>query len=47
MNKLTKMLVFNDLLFFPYLQSRAQVATEFLLELNEDVCGDYIEDVSM
>jgi len=25
-------------------QSRAQVATEFLLELNEDVCGDYIED---
>jgi hypothetical protein len=28
------------------LQSRAQVATEFLLELNEDVCGDYIEDVS-
>lgn len=25
-------------------QSRAQAATDFLLELNEDVCGDFIED---
>lgn len=25
-------------------QSRAKAATELLLELNEDVCGDYIED---
>jgi amyloid beta precursor protein binding protein 1 len=25
-------------------QSRAQATTDFLLELNEDVCGDYIED---
>ena len=27
------------------LQSRAQVATELLLELNEDVSGDYVEEV--
>ncbi len=27
------------------LQPRAQVATELLLELNEDVSGDYIEEV--
>ena len=25
-------------------QSRAKAATELLLELNEDVCGDYIKD---
>ncbi len=31
----------NCLLF----QSRAQIATELLLELNEDVSGDYIEEV--
>ena len=26
-------------------KSRAQVATEFLLELNEDVNGDFVEEV--
>ena len=30
-----------------YFQPRAQVATELLLELNEDVNGDYVEEVSV
>lgn len=32
-------------ILFISVQSRAQAATEFLLELNEDVDGDFIEEV--
>ena len=36
---------FYDLIIFFFCQSRAECTTEFLLELNLDVVGDFIEEV--